>query len=152
MVYIDVCIFIVPSSDLEIQGSSSTLGELDKVTIECSVTANPPANVIWLKRTTGGIKKLINTSRTSITCNLVFTLRGPVTVSTLVIGNVEAADSGDYVCEARNSHSSPIVSTNFSVSIIGKSNLYAHEICVVTVVYVAATTVNSEHYNFCSSK
>ena len=122
VVYIfDVCMLIVPPSDLEIRGSSNTPGELDTVTIECNVTANPPANINWLKRTSEKRRNHVNTSRTSITHQVTFTSRGPVTGSTLVISNVEAADSGDYICEARNSHSSPPVSTNFSIIVICKS-------------------------------
>ena len=112
--------FIVPLGDLEIRGSSNTPGELDTVTIECNVTANPSANITWLKRTSEGVKKLINTLRTSITHQLTSTSRGPVTGSTLVISNVEAADNGDHICEARNGYSSP-ESANFTISVIGKS-------------------------------
>ena len=119
-----MCMFIVPPNNLAIRGSSNTPGELDTVTIECNVTANPPANITWLKRTSEGIKKLINTSRTSVTHQITSTSRGPVTTSTLVVNSVDATDDGDYVCEARNSPSSPHVSTNFSISIISKSDLF----------------------------
>ena len=95
--------------------------ELDTVTIECSVTANPPANIIWLKRTRKGIKKLISTLKTSITHQITFISRGPVTTSTLVISNVDTVDDGDYVCEARSSPSSPPVTANFSIIVISKS-------------------------------
>ena len=111
----------VPPHDLEIQGSSNTPGELDTVTIECNVTASPPADITWLKRTSENSRKLLNTSRTSVTHQVTYISRGPVTSSTLVISNLEVADSGDYVCEARNNQSSPPVSTNFSITVISKS-------------------------------
>ena len=117
-----VHIHAVPPSDLEIRGSNNTPGELDTVTIECNVTAYPPANITWLKRTSENLSgNPINTSRAAITHQVTSTSRGPVTGSTLVISNLEVADSGDYICEARNSHSSPPVSTNFPITVIGKS-------------------------------
>ena len=120
--------FIVPSRDLEIRGSSNTPKELNTVTIQCNVTASPPANITWLKRTSENSRKLLNTSRTSITHQVTYISRGPVTSSTLVISNLEVADSGDYVCEARNNQSSPPVSANFPITVISKSThfeLYA---------------------------
>ena len=116
-----MCMFIVPPNNLAIRGSSNTPGELDTVIIECNVTANPPATITWLKRTSEKRRNLVNTSRIYITHQVTSTSRGPVTGSTLVINNVETADSGDFVCEARNSPSFPTVSTNFSITVICKS-------------------------------
>ena len=120
----------VPPHDLEIRGSSNISRELDTVTIECNVTASPPANITWLKRTSEDSRKLLNTSRTSITHQVTYISRGPVTSSTLVISNLEVTDSGDYVCEARNSHSSPPVSTNFPITVISKSTHICREVTI----------------------
>ena len=118
--YLHVHCTIVPLSNLVIRGSSSTPAWLDTLTIECNVTANPPISIKWMKRTKEGTQTLfINAPRTSITHQLTNTLSGPISRSTLTISNVEAADNGDYICEASNGPSSPSVSVNFTICVIG---------------------------------
>ena len=95
----------------------------DRVTIECNVTANPPANIKWIKRTSEWLQTLINTRRTSITRQLTNTPRGPTSRSTLTIRDVEAVDNGDYICEASNGQSSPSPSPSFALCVIGKCQL-----------------------------
>ena len=120
-------IIIVPLSNLAIRGSSSTPARLDTVTLDCNVTANPPANIMWMKRTSERTQTLVNTSRTSITRQLTNTPSGPVSRSTLTIRNVEATDNGEYICEASNGPSSPSVSADFTMCVIGKA---MEELCI----------------------
>ena len=105
---------------MKIRGNSTTPERLDTVTIECNVTAAPPANITWIIRTTDRLQTLVNTPQTSITHQLTNTLSGPTSRSTLTISNVEEADNGDYICEASNDPSSPSISANFTVCVIGK--------------------------------
>ena len=97
---------------------------MDTVNIECNVTANPPANIVWMKATDDNTQILISSLRTSITRQLTYTPNGPVARSTLTISNVEAADNGDYICEASNDPSSPSVSINFTICVIGNKRTY----------------------------
>ncbi len=101
-------------------GSNSSPARLETVTIECNVTANPPANIKWMKRINQIIQTLANALRTSITHQLSNTPTGPVSRSALIVSNVEAADNGNYICEASNGQTSPTVSTNFTICVIGK--------------------------------
>ena len=105
-----------------ITGSSSTPARLDTVTIECNVTANPPARIMWMKMgtTSAIIQTLINTRQTSIIDQLSYTPSGPLSRSTLTINNVEASDNGNYICEASSGPSPPSVSANFTICVIGK--------------------------------
>ena len=112
-------LYTVPLSNMVITGSSNTPARLDTVTIECSVTANPPASIMWMKTvTTSAIIQA--TRRTSIVDQLTHTPNGPVSRSTLTINNVEASDNGNYICEASSGPSPPSVSANFSICVIGK--------------------------------
>jgi hypothetical protein len=105
-----------------IKGSSTTPERLDTVIIECNVTATPPANLTWVIRTPEGIQTLLNASpRISITHQLTNAPNGPTSRSTLIFSNVEAADNGVYICEANNGLSSPSVSANFTICVIGKA-------------------------------
>ena len=109
-------------SNMKIKGNSTTPERLDTVTIECNATAIPPANLTWKIRKTEGIQTLHTTSpRISITHQQINTPNGPTSRSTLTISNVEAADNGVYICEANNDPSSPSVSANFTLCIIGKT-------------------------------
>ena len=108
-------------SNLVIRGNSSILARLDTVIIECNVTANPPASIMWKKRTTERIHNVISTPQISITHQLASTPNGPVSRSTLTISEVEATDKGDYICEASNDPSSPSVSATFTICVIGKT-------------------------------
>ena len=112
---------VVPLSDLVIRGSSNTPSRLETVTIECNVTANPPANIDWMKRINERLTQAVTTtSQISITHQLIYTLSGPISRSTLTISSVEAADNGEYICEASNSPSSPTLSANFTICVPGK--------------------------------
>ena len=109
-------------SNMKIKGSSSTPERQDTVTFECNITATPPANLTWIMRTTEGIQTLLTSSpRISITHQLINAPNGPTSRSTLTISNVEAADNGVYICEANNDPSSPSVSANFTICVIGKA-------------------------------
>ena len=120
-----ICVYIVPLSNMVITGSSSTPARLDTVTIECSITANPPARIMWMKMDTTSeiIQTLINTRQASIADQLTYTPSGPLSRSTLTINNVEASDNGNYICEASSGLSPPSVSASFSLCVIGKLNL-----------------------------
>ena len=115
-------LYTVPLGNMIITGSSSTPARLDTVTIECSVTANPPARIMWMKTATTSkiIQNLINTRQTSIVDQLTYTPSGPLSRSTLTVNNVEASDNGNYICEASSGPSSPSVSANFTICVVGK--------------------------------
>ena len=106
-----------------IRGSSNSLERQDSVTIECNVTANPPANIKWMRRISQRMQilSLTTTPRIFVTQHVTDTINGPTLRSTLTISNVEAADNGVYICEANNDPSSPPVSANFTICVIGKA-------------------------------
>ena len=108
---------VVPPS-LHIQGSSNAPEELDTLTIECNVTANPPANITWIIRTTNGFKNVLATSKRSI--SHPNGSNGPILRSTLIVRDVLETDSGQYVCEAASEIFERAVSVNFSVNVAGK--------------------------------
>ena len=115
-----LCSVPLTQSNMKIKGNSTTPERLDTVTIECNVTANPPANPTWIMRTIEGIQTLLTSSpRISITHQLTNAPNGPTSRSTLTISNVEASDNGVYICEANNGLSSPSVSANFTICVIG---------------------------------
>ena len=110
----------VPPS-LHIQGSSNAPEELDTLTVECYVTANPPANITWLIRTTDGIKNVIASSKRSISHhNETNSSNGPILQSTLLVRDVLETDSGQYVCEAAIEAFEKAVSVNFAVTVAGE--------------------------------
>ena len=120
-----------------IRGSSNSPKKQDSVTIECNVTANPPANIKWMKRINQRMQilSLVTTPRVSITSHNhhTDTTNGPTSRSTLTLSNVEAADNGIYICEANNDPSSPSVSANFTICVIGKVQaLYIATIMLIT--------------------
>ena len=91
------------------------------MTIECDVIANPPAGITWLKRTSERVRVLTSDSKTSITHQLTDTPSGLLSSNILIVRNVEENDNGDYICEARNNHSSS-ESVSFNFTVISKSN------------------------------
>ena len=103
-----------------IRGSSNTPARLDTVTIECSVTANPPANIVWMKQSSERNHALVNTQRIAITDQLTNSTSGPTSRSILTIRNVEVSDNGNYVCEASSESSPSSVSVDFTLCVIGK--------------------------------
>ena len=113
---------LVPLTGLVIHGTSGTPTGQDTVTIECRVTANPPANIVWMKLASGRIEILDPaTPRMSVTSQLTRTASGLVSSSTLTILEVEAADNGDYICEASNTDPlSPPQSASFTLCVVGK--------------------------------
>ena len=112
----------VPLSNLSIRGDNDSPRELDTVTIKCAVTANPPANIIWFKRTSERWRALTGNSKISITNQLTNTEDGPHSRSTLVVRNVEETDNGEYICEARNGQSYESESVSFNFTVISRSN------------------------------
>ena len=113
----------VPLSGLSVRGDNDNPRELDTVTIECGVTANPPAKIVWFKRTSSeSWRVLTSNSKISITHQLINTSSGPISSSTLTVRNVEENDNANYICEARNNQSSS-ESTNFNFTVISMSNL-----------------------------
>ena len=114
--------YTVHLSNLSIRGDSDNPRELETVTIECNVIANPPASITWLKRTSKRVRKLTSNSKMSITHHLTDTPSGPLSSNILIVRNVEENDDGHYICEARNNHSSS-ESVNFNFTVISKSNL-----------------------------
>ena len=115
--------FVVPLKNMVIRGSNSSPARWDIVTIECNVTANPPANIKWMKSTNQRMQTLVNTQKISFTHQLTYTPGGPTSRSTLTISNVQAADNGYYICEASNGQSSPSLSANFTICVLGKINV-----------------------------
>ena len=104
-----------------IQGSSNTPSELDTLTVECNITANPPANITWLIRTTDGIKNVLATPRRSISYHYEPNgSNGPVTQSILIVRGVVQADGGQYICEGVSDVFTEAASINFSVSVTGE--------------------------------
>ena len=122
---------VVPLTNLSTRGDSDNPRELDTVTVECDVIANPPASIVWFKRTSERVRALTSTSKTSITHQFTNSPTGPLARSALTIRNVEENDNGDYICEARNNLSfSESVTFNFTV--ISKSTL----VCSIISSYI----------------
>ena len=115
-------ICIVPLSNLSIRGDNDAPRELDTVIIKCDVIANPPAKLVWFKRTSDRERALTSNSKTSITHQLTNTSSGPFSSSTLTIRKVEENDNANYICNARNNQSSS-ESTNFNFTVISMSSL-----------------------------
>lgn len=114
---------LVPPSNLEIVGSN-TLGELDTLTLRCSVNAYPATTLIWLKRrSTEEVKVIINSSRTSIINKSSRVSQDGLLISSqsmLAIRNVLSDDSGDYVCEADSRALIAPLTTDVTVNITCK--------------------------------
>ena len=109
----------VPLSNVVIRGSSNTPARLDTVNIECSVTANPPANIMWMKQSSERNHALINNHRIAITDQLTSSTSGPISRSVLTISNMEVSDNGNYICEASSESSPSSVSADFTLCVIG---------------------------------
>ena len=120
MVWHNLLLHAVPLNNMMIKGSSNSPQRQDSVTIECNVTANPPANIMWMKRISQGMQILTNTVRISTTQQVTNTPNGPTSSSILTISNVEGADNGDYICEASNGPLSPSLSAIYTICVIGK--------------------------------
>ena len=83
----------------------------------CSVTANPPASIVWFKISDEEIEELTNTSKITITHHFTSDM-APISLSTLV---VSATGSNDYMCMADN-NVGDAVSLNFSLVETGHCN------------------------------
>ena len=110
------------------------------MTIECDVTANPPANITWFKRTSERVRMLTSNSKSSITPQLTYTQSGPLSSSTLTVRDVVQNDNGNYICEARNNRSSS-KSTNFDFIVIS--------MCLKYQVYPSTTLMYTTAHNEC---
>ena len=111
-----VCVYIVKSY-VDLTGTNS-LEELETLTLHC--TANPPASISWLKRTSKGIKTISTSSRITISTQETTTKNGlSITHSTLMIRDVTEVDSADYVCEADNGAESIPTAKSLLVNIHG---------------------------------
>ena len=120
------CIFCtVPQTNLSIRGNTDNLRELDTVTIECDVIANPSANITWFKKTSERVRALTSNPKTSIVRHLINSPIGPLSSSTLTVRNLEKSDSGYYICEARNNYSSS-ESVSFNFTVMSKSDYYEY--------------------------
>lgn len=109
--------FCVVKSYVDVTGTSS-LEELETLTLHC--TANPPASISWLKRTSKGIKTISTSSRITISTQETTTKNGlSITHSTLMIRDVTEVDSADYVCEADNGAESIPTAKSLLVNIHG---------------------------------
>ena len=106
----------MPTSEIDIHGNISISGGLTTFTVVCSVIANPPAIIVWLK-TSDDEEELTNSSRTSITHRFTSD-SAPISHSTLVIS---ATESNDYMCTADNSIGDAM-SLNFSLIKSGRCN------------------------------
>ena len=114
------CDSAVPPN-LHIKGSSNVPNELDTLTLECTVTANPPANITWLFRTPDEVRNVLANSRRRISHSFEANgSNGPVSRSILVVRDIVQTDSGMYDCETTNAVSTETVSVNFSVRVTGE--------------------------------
>ena len=127
----------VPLTNLSIRGDKDNPRELDTVTIECDVVANPSANIVWFKRTSERVRALTSNPKTSITHQLINSPTGPLSSSTLTVRNLEESNSGYYICEARNNYSSS-ESVNFNFTVMSKSNYYNSGVLLLLLVPTAA--------------
>ena len=97
---------------------NTTASELEMIVLSCRVLANPKPTITWLKRETGELRVLTNSSRISVSSTEdanVYSHSG-----TIVIQRVQSIDSGEYLCEIDNSVTNfPIVSSTF-VTVNGK--------------------------------
>ena len=129
-----LCIFLiiytVSLTNLSIRGDKDNPRELETVVIMCDVIANPPANIIWFKRTSERVRALTSNPKTSITHQLINSPTGPLSSSTLTVRNLEESDSGYYICEARNNYSSS-ESVNFNFTVMSKSKKYHYSNAIV---------------------
>ena len=105
----------------------------------CSVTANPPASIVWFKISDEEIEELTNTSKIAITHQFTSDV-APISFSTLIIN---ATGSSDYMCIADN-NIGDAVSSNFSLVKTGHCNCirtYKGNKCLVegTCVYAFIT-------------
>ena len=69
------------------------------ITLICAVLARPKPTITWLKRDTGELRLLMNSSRILVSTTYdehTFTHR-----SILVIQDAQEADSGEYLCEVQ---------------------------------------------------
>ena len=106
----------------------------------CSVTANPPATIVWYKISDGEVEELTNASRTSITHQFTSDM-APISLSTLVISTT---GRNDYMCLADN-NVGDAVSLNFSLVETGHCNCvrtYKGNKCLVEGMCVYAYTQN----------
>ena len=89
---------------------SSISAEGTAITLICTVVASPKPTITWLKRDTGKLRLLMNSSR--ITVNTTNDGRTFTCRSILAIQDAREADSGEYLCEVQNAFMNlPLVSS-----------------------------------------
>lgn len=92
-------LYVVAPRELSISGNSGA-EELGTVSLHCTVSANPRPDIVWLKRSTGGLIHVVNSSRISFSID--YDSENRVGVSTLTVSSVTGHDGGEYVCKASN--------------------------------------------------
>ena len=106
---------------------SNVFAEEAVITLSCEIVANPKPTVTWLKRDTGELRRLMNSSRISIYNS--YEGRTFTHQSILTIQHAQEADSGEYLCEVLNAPASlPIISSRH-ITISGKYHRFIILLC-----------------------
>ena len=101
-------------------GNTLIVSELETALLLCRVLANPKPTFTWLKRETGELRVLTNTSRVLISTNQEAAMYSHQ--SMMVIENAQATDSGEYLCEVENSVSTSVDLSSILVTVNGKKD------------------------------
>ena len=99
-------------------GNTLIVSELETALLLCQVLANPKPTFTWLKRETGELRVLTNTSRVSISTNQEVAMY--YHQSMMTIDNAHATDSGEYLCEVENSVSTSVALSSILVTVNGE--------------------------------
>ena len=89
--------------------------EFSDISLQCTVTANPPPVIVWLKRNEDMVTEIIEIGRTLIINHYSF----HNTMSTLLIERAQSSDQGEYTCEARNEVTQGVSIVNKTIAITG---------------------------------
>lgn len=103
-------------------GNTLIVSELETALLLCQVLANPRPTFTWLKRETGELRVLTNsTSRVSISTNQEAAMYSHQSV--MVIDKAQATDSGEYLCEVENSVSTSVAFSSILVTVNGEKEI-----------------------------